>query len=104
MGSYPTELNGSDSGLPQIIDIRSDTASISLKQGILAGLHPPDGREKTLPTLLLYDDKGLRLFEQITYLEQYYLTNQEVRVMDISLIGDITIRHDVSLGQKWLIC
>jgi hypothetical protein len=25
-------------------------------------------------------------------------------VMDISLIGDITIRHDVSLGQKWLIC
>lgn len=94
MGSYGTELNSSENGVPQIIDIRSDTAFISLKQGILSGLHPIDGGEKTLPTLLLYDDKGLRLFEEITYLEQYYLTNQEVRVMDIPL------QHDVSLRER----
>jgi uncharacterized SAM-dependent methyltransferase len=100
MGSYGTELNSSENGVPQIIDIRSDTASISLKQGILSGLHPADGGEKTLPTLLLYDDKGLRLFEQITYLEQYYLTNQEVHVMEIPLLRDITLQHDVSLGER----
>ncbi len=97
MGSYPTELNGSANGLanglPQIIDIRSDTAYISLKQGILSGLHPADGGEKTLPTLLLYDDKGLRLFEEITYLEQYYLTNQEVR-------GNDKVLFETSLCQS----
>lgn len=76
MGSIPVELNGSEDRVPQIIDIRSDTASFELKKDILAGLHPTDGGEKTLPTLLLYDDKGLKLFEEITYLEQYYLTGQ----------------------------
>ena len=94
MGSYSAELNGSESGLPQIIDIRSDTASISLKQGILSGLHPAHGEEKTLPTLLLYDDKGLRLFEEITYLEQYYLTNQEVRGINIFCFRDIIMSDD----------
>ncbi|KAI5845360.1 hypothetical protein BZA05DRAFT_421439 [Tricharina praecox] len=31
--------------------------------------------EQTLPTLLLYGAEGLKLFEGITYLEEYYLTN-----------------------------
>ena len=76
MGSGSVELNGSASDAPRIIDIRSDTAGFELKKDVLAGLHPVDGGEKTLPTLLLYDDKGLKLFEEITYLEQYYLTGQ----------------------------
>lgn len=66
---------------PRIIDIRSDTAGINLKQEIKAGLNAEDGEDKTLPTLLLYDDKGLKLFEKITYLEQYYLTGQEIQVL-----------------------
>lgn len=66
---------------PRIIDIRSDTAGINLKQEIKAGLNVADGEEKTLPTLLLYDDDGLKLFERITYLEQYYLTGQEIEVL-----------------------
>lgn len=89
MGSYPTELNGSEKTVPQIIDIRSDTASFELKKHILAGLHPENGSEKTLPTLLLYDDKGLKLFEEITYLDQYYLTGQGTRSgMSKNLIVD----------------
>ena len=83
MGSYADEeSNGSEKGVPQIIDIRSDTASFELKKGILNGLHPANGGEKTLPTLLLYDDTGLRLFEEITYLEQYYLTGQEIAILE----------------------
>lgn len=58
------------SSLPDIIDIRSDRAGIELKQEILRGLHPADGEKKTLPTLLLYDERGLRLFEDITYLDE----------------------------------
>ncbi|KAK3073168.1 hypothetical protein LTR53_005505 [Teratosphaeriaceae sp. CCFEE 6253] len=64
-----------------IIDIRSDIAGAELKQEILSGLKPADGGEKTLPTLLLYDVKGLKLFERITYLEEYYLTNEEIKLL-----------------------
>lgn len=68
---------------PNIIDIRSDAASIELKQLIFDGLQSPkDGGEKTLPTLLLYDDAGLKLFERITYLDEYYLTGDEIEVLE----------------------
>lgn len=66
-----------------IIDIRSDAASIELKQLILDGLQSSkDGGEKTLPTLLLYDEAGLKLFERITYLDEYYLTGDEIEVLE----------------------
>ncbi len=54
----------------QIIDIRSDTAGIEILAEIKKGLRPKHGGEKKLPTLLLYDSPGLRLFEKITYLEE----------------------------------
>lgn len=80
MGSIPQVEN---TLRPDIIDIRSDTAGIELKQLIHSGLQPEDGStEKTLPTLLLYDNKGLKLFEEITYLEQYYLTGEEIKVLE----------------------
>lgn len=80
MGSIP-EFE-TQSSVPGIIDIRSDTAGIELRQLIHEGLKPQDGGEKTLPTLLLYDNKGLKLFEDITYLEQYYLTGEEINVLE----------------------
>ncbi|KAH7043215.1 C-type lectin protein [Macrophomina phaseolina] len=65
-----------------IIDIRGDAELVSLAAAISEGLRPADGGEKTLPTLLLYDEAGLRLFEQITYLDEYYLTNAEIEVLE----------------------
>ena len=53
-----------------------------LKKLITSGLNPTDGGEKTLPTLLLYDDNGLRLFEEITYLDEYYLTEEEIALLE----------------------
>lgn len=67
--------------MSRIIDIRSDAAGINLKHEIRAGLEVKQGEEKTLPTLLLYDNKGLKLFEKITYLDQYYLTGNEIEVL-----------------------
>ena len=67
---------------PTIIDIRKDRAEHSILQDIKAGLRPEAGQPKTLPTLLLYDVDGLRLFEQITYLNEYYLTNTEIEVLE----------------------
>lgn len=34
-----------------------------------------------LPTELLYDDAGLQLFDQITYLPEYYLTSAEADIL-----------------------
>ena len=32
--------------------------------------------------MLLYNEKGLNLFEEITYLDEYYLTNAEIEVLE----------------------
>jgi len=37
---------------------------------IIQGLQADEGKEKTLPTMLLYDEKGLQLFEAITFLDE----------------------------------
>ncbi len=65
-----------------IIDIRRDHAEHSILDEILKGLSPSKGQEKCLPTLLLYDECGLKLFEDITYLDQYYLTNAEIEALN----------------------
>jgi L-histidine Nalpha-methyltransferase / hercynylcysteine S-oxide synthase len=66
----------------KIIDIRKGRAEYSILHDIKTGLRPRIGHRKTLPTLLLYDVNGLRLFEKITYLEEYYLTNTEIKVLE----------------------
>jgi uncharacterized SAM-dependent methyltransferase len=66
----------------KIIDIRVNTAKSDILADIKKGLRPEDGGEKQLPTLLLYDENGLRKFEQITYCDEYYLTNAEIEVLE----------------------
>ena len=62
---------------PEITDIRS-SATVDLKQAIIEGLKQSPPR---LPTLILYDETGLKLFEKITYLDEYYLTNSEISIL-----------------------
>ena len=64
-----------------IIDVRQGYLDISLADEIRQMLNPANEQEKRMPTLLLYDAKGLQLFEEITYLEEYYLTNAEIEVL-----------------------
>jgi hypothetical protein len=66
----------------EIIDIRPGPTEFDILQDIKDGLRPKDGGEKTLPTMLLYDEAGLRLFEKITYVKDYYLTNSEIEVLE----------------------
>ncbi|KAK4140359.1 C-type lectin protein [Dichotomopilus funicola] len=63
-----------------IIDIRRVAVEINLKTEVLSQFRARNG-PRTLPTLLLYDEKGLQLFEKITYLDEYYLTNDEIEVL-----------------------
>ena len=49
---------------------------------ILDSLDKPT-HQKSIPTYILYDTKGLQLFDQITYLEdEYYLTRAELDILD----------------------
>lgn len=67
---------------PDIVDIRHAKSEMSLADDIRTGLDKPPGVEKTLPTLLMYDEAGLKLFEEITYLDEYYLTNAEIELLE----------------------
>ena len=65
-----------------IVDIRQHDFGASLANDIRNGLNPPKGTRRSLPTILLYDSKGLKLFEEITYLDEYYLTNAEIEALE----------------------
>lgn len=65
-----------------ILDIRRDDLSSTLLNDIHEMLRPEEGGQKRLPTSLLYDAQGLKLFEEITFLEEYYLTNAEIEVLE----------------------
>lgn len=66
----------------EIIDIRIVKTGFesALRDDILSGLRGAPGL-KTLPTLLLYNERGLKIFEDITYLDEYYLTNTEIGIL-----------------------
>ncbi|KAB5572344.1 C-type lectin protein [Coniochaeta sp. 2T2.1] len=64
-----------------IIDIRRKAVEINIKEDILTQFHSKTG-PRTLPTLLLYSERGLQLFEDITYLDEYYLTNDEIALLE----------------------
>lgn len=61
---------------------------------ILNGLSQP---QKSLPSKLFYDERGSLLFEQITHLEEYYLTRAERQIMqhNISEITDVIGKNSV---------
>lgn len=66
-----------------IIDIRQDNIGQSMVKEIYNHLDPGNGKRRTFPTVLLYDAEGLRLFEEITYLADYYLTGEEIQVLQM---------------------
>src|ERR1700722_8479715 len=50
----------------------------AFRADVLAGLSQP---RKTLPTRWLYDQRGSELFEEITRLDEYYLTRTETAIL-----------------------
>ncbi|EJD05995.1 DUF323 domain-containing protein [Fomitiporia mediterranea MF3/22] len=75
---------------PEIIDVRiadgvqtpdNDSGSADLREQIIQGLNKPEGA-KTLPTMLLYDELGLRLYDAITTdCPEYYLFAAEEEIL-----------------------
>ena len=85
----------------EIIDIRKGSSTTSLANMIRDGLKVSNGRPKSLPPLTLWDNNGLKLFEQITHLPDYYLSRVErdiisqnckdiaQRICSVSLVVDL---------------
>lgn len=87
----------SDSGMADtvpIVDLRGNTAKSNtdsnLQSSIIKSLSTKnvrfakDGVEtliRSIPTMVLYDDKGLEIFDKITYVDEYYLTEAEIDVL-----------------------
>ena len=65
-----------------VSDIRREGSEFSILDEMRNLLNPEKGPEKRMPTMLLYDEQGLKLFEDITYLDEYYLTNAEIEVLE----------------------
>ncbi|CAG8475294.1 11925_t:CDS:2 [Funneliformis caledonium] len=64
-----------------IIDIRKNKIiNENFINEILDGLNSKNSI-KSIPTVILYDSRGLQLFDQITYLDEYYLTSAELNVL-----------------------
>ncbi|KAL0078760.1 hypothetical protein J3Q64DRAFT_1733305 [Phycomyces blakesleeanus] len=55
-------------------------SSAELANTILEGLRKPT-HKKSISTFVLYDNRGLNLFDKITYQEDYYLTNAELDIL-----------------------
>jgi len=69
---------------PELIHIASNTTDNpgQLRVNILHGLSAPEGH-KSLPTTILYDERGLELYDDITVLarEHYYLFPCEEHIL-----------------------
>ncbi len=60
----------------QLLDLHPETGD--LRQEVLEGLRQPI---KRLPYKLFYDERGSRLYEKITGLDEYYPTRTEIGIM-----------------------
>lgn len=80
----------------RILDIRAraePSPGSSIRDQILSGLAQPAGH-KTLPTLLLYDERGLRIYDEITTdASEYYLFPAEEEILKNKADEIVRVMH-----------
>ncbi|KAK7986968.1 hypothetical protein PG988_001956 [Apiospora saccharicola] len=65
-----------------IVDIRDSQQPLDLASDIRSGLQNQNEHgHRSLPSLLLWNERGLKLFEEVTYVPEYYLTNTEIELL-----------------------
>ncbi|RAL14149.1 uncharacterized protein BO97DRAFT_469400 [Aspergillus homomorphus CBS 101889] len=65
-----------------IIDIRADKGETQLRQSLQETIEAACHGKAAMPDLLLWDEQGLRYFEDVTYSPSYYLTNEEIGLLE----------------------
>ncbi|CCM05601.1 uncharacterized protein FIBRA_07829 [Fibroporia radiculosa] len=86
-----------------IVNVRARRLALDgedgIRQQIVAGLSRPVG-EKTLPTMLLYDERGLRLYDDITtQAPEYYLFPAEEEIFTNYADEIVRVMHASDGGQ-----
>jgi L-histidine Nalpha-methyltransferase / hercynylcysteine S-oxide synthase len=84
----------------QIIDVHSQANDKSgdLRKNVITGLGKPTN-QKTLPTLLLYNEVGLRLYDDITTTApEYYLFGAEEQILKDKGDEIVRVMHSRSGG------
>lgn len=77
--------------------------SVSFLEALLDGLSRP---EKAIPCQYLYDHRGMRYFEQICRLPEYYPTRTEIRILQshaphiAELIGPDAVLYELGSGSR----
>lgn len=90
------------------IDIRANrdraNAEVALRDQIVAGLSKPAG-EKALPSILVYDERGLRLFDDISQkAPEYYLFPAEEGILKRYGVDIAKAMHgDAAVGKKMIV-
>ena len=86
----------------EILDMRLSSGSqtgSSVRDDIVAGLAKPAG-QKSLPTLLLYDEVGLKIYDQITTeASEYYLFPAEEEILKNKADEIVKTMHSASSRQ-----
>ena len=93
---------------PHIIDVRihadapnagSANGSEDLRDQIVQGLSKPAG-QKTIPTMLLYDEVGLKIYDRITTeASEYYLFPAEEEILKNKADEIVKAMHSASSRQ-----
>ncbi|KAJ3969028.1 DUF323 domain-containing protein [Lentinula raphanica] len=97
----------------EIVDVQSSANLTAIQQQILEGLQRPAG-QKNLPTMLLYDERGLRLYDDITTkAPEYYLFGAEENILKMHSTDIVMAMHNttgcipgetvIELGAGWVI-
>ncbi|KAK0504162.1 DUF323 domain-containing protein [Armillaria luteobubalina] len=83
-----------------ILSVHSQAANVqAIRQAVVDGLDRPTG-QKELPTLLLYDERGLRLYDDITTeAPEYYLFGAEEEILKTKACEIVRNMHGGSGGQ-----
>lgn len=85
------------------MDLRSTVIDSKMKQEVLQGLRKT---QKELPSKYFYDERGSRLFEEITRLDEYYPTRTEIDIMQnnmpdiIRTIGSDAVLMELGSGSS----
>ena len=68
-----------------IVDVRQDktelSISASIRDDLLSGLGKDVEGEKQLPEMLLWDEEGHKLFEEVNARPQYYVHHDEITLL-----------------------
>jgi L-histidine Nalpha-methyltransferase / hercynylcysteine S-oxide synthase len=66
----------------KIIDIRANKSETSLAEQIREGLNDGSDTGRSLPAMLLWNGRGLQLFEAVTHLDEYYVARTEIDILE----------------------